>query len=254
MNNNENNEHNLYLLIDGQLDAASKKKLMDKINASPQLKQKLADISKVKELVSLAYAQETSRPVSSHSKPSHSRSSPPYSSLLVAVAASLIMGLGVMMGWMTHQHYSVAIPLLANADPAHAVSRPTIPQQASIQNVRKFIIHVNFLNEAQLDSAMAETTSILNSYASVGIPVQMEMAFNLQAVRIFEPQNIGQAQKVKALASRYENLKLYACSESLDMFMGDFEMPEDMSVFHVDRIVEEMIPERIDQGWIYIKV
>jgi intracellular sulfur oxidation DsrE/DsrF family protein len=249
MNNNDTHEHNLYLLVDGQLDAASKKKLMDKVNTSPQLKQKLADISKVKELVSLAYAQETPRPVSSHSK-----SPSPNSSLLVALAASLIMGLGVMMGWMTHQHYSVAVPLLANADPAHAVSRPAIPQQASIQNVRKFIIHVDFLNEGQLDSAMVETTSILNSYASVGMPVQMELAFNLQAVRMFESQNIGQAQKVKALASRYENLKLYACSESLDKFMGDFEMPADMSVFHADRIVEEMIPERIDQGWIYIKV
>ena len=249
MNNNDTHEHNLYLLVDGQLDEASKKKLMDKVNTSPQLKQKLADISKVKELVSLAYAQETSRPVSSHGK-----SPSPYSSLFVAVAASLIMGLGVMMGWMTHQHYSVAVPLLANADSAHAVSRPAISQEASIQNVRKFIIHVNFLNEAHLDSAMAETTSILNSYASVGIPVQMELAFNLQAVRMFDPQNIGQAQKVKALASRYDNLKLYACSESLDMYLGDFEMPADLSAFHSDRIVEEMILERIDQGWIYIKV
>ena len=72
MNNNDTHEHNLYLLVDGQLDEASKKKLMDKVNTSPQLKQKLADISKVKELVSLAYAQETSRPVSSHGKsPSH---------------------------------------------------------------------------------------------------------------------------------------------------------------------------------------
>jgi intracellular sulfur oxidation DsrE/DsrF family protein len=249
MNNNDTHEHNLYLLVDGQLDEASKKKLMDKVNTSPQLKQKLADISKVKELVSLAYAQETSRPVSSHGK-----SPSPYSSLFVAVAASLIMGLGVMMGWMTHQHSDAAVPVLVNASPSEAGSRAAMPQDTINWKVRKYIVHVNFLNEAQLDSAIAETTSILNSYASVGIPVQMELAFNLQAVRIFESQNIGQAQKVKALASRYENLKLYACSESLDMFLGDFEMPADMSAFHADRIVEEMIPERIDQGWIYIKV
>jgi intracellular sulfur oxidation DsrE/DsrF family protein len=249
MNNNENNQHNLYLLIDGQLDAASSKKLMEKVNASPELKQKLADISKVKELISLAYTHEVPRPA-----PLNARSTPSYSSFFVALAASLIMGLGGMMGWMTHQHYQAALPAFETANPSATESGSETSQAASIQQVRKFIIHVDNLNEAQLDSAMVETSSILNSYASVGIPVQMEMAFNLQAVRIFEPQNIHQAQKVKALIKQHKNLKLYACSESLEKFLTDFEMPADMSVFHSNQIVEDMITDRIDQGWIYIKV
>jgi intracellular sulfur oxidation DsrE/DsrF family protein len=249
MNDYGIDDHSLYLLVDGQLDTTSQRRLMEKINASPELKRKLADVSKVKELISLAYTQETSRPA-----PVKDRSSNIFPSLFVAMAASLIMGFGVTLGWITHQHYDSLDPVIVTTINPAVNSRPAIPVDASTQNIRKFIIHVNFLDESQLESAIVETSSILHSYASVGLPVQMELAFNLQAVRIFEPQHISQAQKVKKLIDGYENLKLYACSESLDKILGDFKKPEVMSVFHTDRIVREMIDERINQGWIYIKV
>jgi len=249
MNDKEIDHHSLYLLIDGQLDTTSKKKLMEKINASPELKQKLADVSKVKELISLAYMQELSRPA-----PVKDKSSNIFPNLFVALAASLIMGLGVTLGWISHQHYDSLDPVLVTTKNPAEMSRSAIPADASTRNTRKFIMHVNFLNDADLENAIAETSSILNSYASAGLPVQMELAFNLQAVRIFEPQNISQAQKVKALVDRHKNLTLYACSESLDRFLGNFDKPDEMSAFHTDRIVEEIISERINQGWIYIKV
>ena len=249
MNDNEINDHSLYLLVDGQLDKTSKKKLMEKINASPELKQRLARISKVKELISLAYIQEL--PKSSSVK---GKSSISISSLIVALAASLIMGLGLTLGWIAHHYYDTSDYVVATTDYPAVISRPEIPVDLSPQSVRKYMLHVNFLNEVQLDNALVETSSILNSYAAVGLPVQMELVFNLQAVRIFEPQHISQAQKIKALISRHENLELYACSESLGMILGDYEKPEEMSVFHTDRIVEEMISEKIKQGWIYIKV
>jgi len=249
MKDNNISDHSLYLLVDGQLDTVSERKLMAKINASPELKQKLAEVSKVKELVSLAYMQEESRPT-----PVRRRSSKSFPSLLVSLAASLIMALGVTLGWITHQHYESSVPLsVSTSDPA-AVSNPVTSVDAITRDVRKFIIHVNFLNKAQLENAIIETSSILDSYASVGLPVQMELAFNLQAVRMFEPQNIGQAQKVKALISRHKNLKLYACSDSLEMNLSDLDKPEEMSAFHTDRVVEKLITERINQGWVYIKV
>ncbi len=37
------------------------------------------------------------------------------------------------------------------------------------------------------------------------------------------------------------------------MFLGDIEMPQEMSLFHSNEIVKEMIPERMEQGWVYIK-
>jgi len=249
MSDNEINDHTLYLLVDGQLDGPSKKKLMKKINASPELKQKLAGISKVKELIGLAYIQELPR-----SSPAKGKSSISIHSLFVALAASLIMGLGLTLGWISHHYYDSTDHVVATTDYPAVISRPEIPVDLSAQNVRKYMLHVNFLNEVQLENALAETRSILNSYAANGLPVQMELAFNLQAVRIFEPQHISQAQKIIALMSRYENLELYACSKALGMILGEIEKPEEMSVFHTDRIVEEMISERIEQGWIYIKV
>ena len=249
MKDSDISDHNLYLLVDGQLDAISKKRLMKKIHASADLEERLAGISKVKELISLAYVQEIHRPAPVRAKTANFSSS-----LLVAMAASLIIGFGLTLGWITHQQHDFLNPVLVSTNNSEATPGAENYIPASTRDVRKFILHVSFLDEAQLENAITETSSILNSYASVGLPVKMELAFNLQAVRIFEPQHIDQAQKVKALISRHQNLQLYACSESLDRFLDDLEKPEEMSAFHTDRIVEEMITERIRQGWIYIKV
>lgn len=249
MNDNDISDHNLYLLVDGQLDRASKKKLMDKIDASPELKQKLAGISKVKELIGLAYMQELPRPSAARGKPATASSS-----VFVALAACLIMGLGLTLGWISHHYYDSSEHVVAAADNPAVISRPEIPVDLSTQIVRKYMLHVSFLNEAQLDNALVESSSILDSYAATGLPVQMELAFDLQAVRIFEPQHIGQAQKIISLLGRYENLEVYACSESLGRLLGEMEKPEEMSGFHTNRVVQEMVPERIKQGWIYIKV
>jgi intracellular sulfur oxidation DsrE/DsrF family protein len=249
MTKREMAEHSLHLLVDDQLDPGAKAKLIAEIKESPELQQKLAQISKTKELLKLAYIQELIRPATTQSK------SPIInSSILVAVAASLIMTVGLTLGWISHQYSNPVGIAVAKIEHPAEISKPAVAVDASLQNARKYILHVDFLNENRLNSAIIETSSILDSYAATGLPAQLDMVFNMQAVRMFEPENAGQAQAVKALLSKYGNLELYAYSESIKMFLGEFDNSKVIPGFHTDRIVEDMISERIKQGWIYLKI
>jgi anti-sigma factor RsiW len=112
MNNQEITDHSLHLLVDGQLDAASCKKLQQQIDASPQLQQKLKRIIETRELVSLAYLQEKA-PAPTPRKPTALFATPAYA----AIAASIIMAIGLMLGWAGHQFFQPDQLVVARAIP-----------------------------------------------------------------------------------------------------------------------------------------
>jgi len=247
MNNREITDHSLHLLVDGQLDSASKKVLKKQIQNSPELQQKLKDITEIKELVSLAYVQEKPKPLNSFGfsllKPAS----------MVGIAASLIMTIGLALGWMAHQQYENPVYVVAKSEIRQDITRQQIPLEINLQNARKYMLHFDSMNKDRFENALIEASSLLQSYAKSGLPVKVDLLFDQQAVEIFEPRHAAQISQLKALINEFENIQFYACSKSLKMFLGDIEMPQEMSLFHSNEVVLEMIPERMEQGWVYIK-
>ena len=247
MNNKEITDHSLHLLVDGQLDQASAKRLKKEIETSPELQKKLKKITEIKELISLAYVQEKPEPVTNR-KFLMFNPAP-----VVALAASLIMVVGLTLGWFAHSQYEGPQYVVAQTESRTAVISPEIPLGVNLQSARKYMMHFDSMDEDRFESALIETSSILNSYANSGLPVKVDLLFDQQSVHMFKPQYAGQIQQLKKLINEYENIQFYACSESLRMFLGDLEMPEEIKLFHSDEVVKEMIPQRIEQGWVYIK-
>jgi len=247
MNNQEITDHSLHLLVDGQLDAASCKKLQQQIDASPLLQQKLKSIIEIRELVSLAYLQE--KAPAPH-KSGALLASPTYA----AIAASIIMAIGLMLGWVGHQFFQPDPLIIARAIPAPAqIIQSQQPLQRSLQDARKYMMHLDNYDSAGLQKALLETRSILHSYAESGIPVKLDVLLNQRAVELFKPEHAAQIKQIKALIDQYDNIQLYACSKSLKLFLRPDEISSDIQLFHSDQVVEELIPKRIEAGWVYIK-
>ena len=174
-------------------------------------------------------------------------------SFFVAMAASFIMVIGLTLGWFAHQQYQSEVYAVAKTEAVSEDIRSQISLQINLQNARKYMLHFDSLNEGRLQSALLETRSILDSYASSGLPIKFDLLFDLESVEIFKPQNTSQINYLKGLIKNYENIQLFACSESIRIFLGDMEMTEDIKLFHTDQVLEQMISERIEQGWVYIK-
>ena len=248
MNNKEITDHSLHLLVDNQLDPASKKRLKKEVEACSELQQKLRNINEVKELVALAYIQESPRTSWTESNAAMTNTS-----FFVAVAASVMMVIGLTLGWFAHQQYQAEVYVVANTEVRSESIRAQIPLQINLQNARKYMLHFDSMNEIKLQTALLETRSILDSYARSGLPIKVDLLFDLESVKIFKPQNISHINYLKSLVNNYENIQLFACSESIRIFLGDMEMNEDVKLFHTDQVVKKMIAERVEQGWVYIK-
>ena len=180
MNNKEITDHSLHLLVDNQLDPASKKSLKKVIAESPELQQKLKHITEVKELVALAYIQENPRVAWTIAKTAESKSS-----FFAALAASVIMTIGLALGWFAHQQYESEVYVVAKTSAQTETTRPEIPLQINLQNARKYMLHFDSMNDANLQTALLETRSILDSYASSGLPVKFDLLFDLESVNMF---------------------------------------------------------------------
>ena len=247
MNNREITDHSLHLLVDGQLDSASKKILKKQIQNSPELQQKLKNITEIKELISLAYVQEKPKPLNSVNLSMLKPAS------MMGIAASMIMTIGLMIGWLAHQQYENPVYVVAKSEIRQDVKRQQIPLEINLQNARKYMLHFDSMSEDRFENALIEANSLLHSYAKSGLPIKVDLLFDQQAVEIFEPRHAAQIKQLKGLINEFENIQFYACSESLKMFLGDIEMPQEMGLFHSSEVVKEMIPKRMEQGWVYIK-
>ncbi len=247
MNNSEITDHSLHLLVDGQLDSATKKKLKIQIQKSPELQQKLKNITEIKELIGLAYVQEKPEPMSRNGSSFFTQNS------MMGIAASLIMTIGLALGWIAHQQYDNTLYVVAKSEVRPETIRQQIPLEINLQSARKYMLHFDSINEGRFENALIETSSLLNSYARSGLPVMVDLLFDQQAVLLFEPRHTAQIQQLKGLINEFENIQFYACAESLRMFLGDMQMPREINLFHSNEVVREMIPERMEQGWVYIK-
>lgn len=249
MNNKEITDHSLYLLVDGQLDQVSELKLKKEISDSPELQKKLKRIYELKELVGLAYVQEL---------PKHTENNKRITilnpSFYITLAASLFLALGVTLGWIAHQQYAPYLYAVVNIETLSKKYETVQPSGLSIdKDARKYMMHFDTLNETRLSKVLIETNSILQSYADSGLPVTVDLLFDQESVYLFKPIHSAELTRLKEFIGEHENIQFYACSESLKMFLGDMDIPDDVKMFHTNRIVKEMIPERMEQGWVYIK-
>lgn len=250
MNVENINEHNLHLLVDGQLDAVTLQALQEKIDTSPELQQKLRNIIELKELTSLAYLQEQPALVKTVARPA-TINRPSFA----AIAAILILMIGLTFGWMGHQYLQGDKIQVASVTPPSPTFTPDFQQslQFELQNERKYMMHLDSDNPAKFQKALIETRTLLRSYAESGLPVEFEILLNQRAVTLLKPQHAKEINKIKILIKQYDNIQLYACSKSIKLFLDQEQISPDINLFHADRVVEEMIPERIEQGWVYIK-
>lgn len=247
MNHKEITDHSLQLLVDNQFDIASRDKLLNQIEASPELQQKLKQLTELKELVGSAYIQEKPKRSATVNKTILGPK------LFVAIAASLIMTFGITLGWFSHQQYESDRIVVAKIKTPVEKFTPEFSLAPSIQNNRRYMMHFDTLNETRLKNALLETNSIIESYAKSDLPVKIDLLFDQQSVHMFKPEYVSQINRLKSIIAKYKNIQLYACSKSIKLFLNPKEISNDISIFHSDQVVREMIPKRINQGWVYIK-
>ncbi len=236
----------LNLYIDDQLDAVEMDRVHRAIKANPELGERVCHLKEVRDLV--GYAYETVPVPSEYRR----HDTPPQRRAWSAVAAVLLITLGLVAGWVLRAN-TLGLPL-ASVDAQDVFHYYKYARVAGIsQGDPRYIIHVSSGDDHAIRIALEEAEILLKSHRQSRVPLRLEVMVN-NDIRMLREDSPFKAEIEKIMAT-YDNVTFLACARTL----AKTRRREGKPVRLIPKIVtgetaREHIPERLREGWVYLKV
>jgi uncharacterized protein len=245
MNDQHFTDERLNLYIDEQLDTEEMHQIHDAMSKDSNVRERICQLKTVRELVGIAYQ---SPPVPENLyQPGVKSSSLAWRSL----AASLVLCLGVLLGWGTYE----LNPLWADGDAAAVDAFRFYAEQAAVDhNERKIILHISTDDLGAVKAALDEADTLIASYKKANASLKMDIIANKNGINLLRTDVSPYVDRIETMVHN-SNVSLYACERSIlkaEQREGKkmVFLPETVT----SKSARELIPERLKQGWVYIKV
>jgi len=247
-------EERLNAFIDGELDTAEKDEIFEALGEDSALSQQVCELRQLSELVRHAYEKPPES--EKYDKPEPRR----MSMWGRAASATLLVGLGAMLGWAGHQ------PTSEQADPGiqavywdkdHAFQNTDLNKVTNQQGLKRVIVHLNTSSIARFEQALDTAEKLLETYADSELGAEVELVTNASAVKMLRTDYSPYADRVRALQDRYLNLTFLACKDALDHVRELEELDTEVTLLpdvDVTPSALEHILNRLSEGWVYINV
>lgn len=227
-------EERLNAFVDGELDQEDHARMHRLACSDGEVARRVCELRAVKELVQHAYA----------SPPRPERTRPQGARRWRAVAAALcLLAVGTLSGWMardaTLQAEALAFRALA-LTPA--------------SETRRIILHVSTSDPARFGAALDRMERLLRTSRAEGRIVQVEIVANTEGLNLLRADRSPYAARLRRLAHRYDNVRILACSRTIEKFRL---MGVDVRLLPEAEVIPgalEQIVTRLQEGWVYIKV
>ncbi len=255
MSNNRISEERLNAFIDDELDAAEKSEVFEALSDDGGLSQQACELRQLSELVRHAYEKPPAIDTYRGAEP---RRGGPWGR---AAAASVVLALGVALGWVAHQQPDSA----ATAPELHAMywdehrafQNTDLHTVADQQGSKRIIVHLNTSSVDKFEKALATAEQLLKTYGDSSQDSEIEVVANASAIRMLRTGYSPYSDRVRQLQERYFNLTFLACKDAID-HIRELEGPEsDVSLLpdvETTPSALEHILERLSEGWVYINV
>ncbi len=245
-------EHNtitddkLNLFIDEQLDSNEMDVIRQQLLDDAALRERVCQLKAIRELVRYAYENvpgddmpaETSR---------RSRIKYFYQSL----AAGVLLVAGLTLGWFVND----AVRSSMHTASADEVFQYFKHKAVADRNERKIILHVTTGDIMAVNKALNEAEQLLASYREAGTPMKLDIVTYRDGINMLRVGVSPYIGRIEDLLASNENVTVYACHRSVEKAKAreghDVElMPQTITA----KTAKEIISERLEKGWIYIKV
>ncbi|TCK19446.1 intracellular sulfur oxidation DsrE/DsrF family protein [Thiogranum longum] len=252
MNRNEISDETLNAFIDGELDAAGKNEVFEALNADRELSQQACELRRLGELVRHAYDHPPE--IEQYRKATTRR----MSRWTQGLAASLLLGLGGMLGWVIHQPAEDAADTSLHAmywDEHNAFQNTDINKVTAQQGSKRIIVHLNTSSTDKFGKALTTAEHLLETYGDDG--AEIEIVANASAIRMLRAGYSPYADRVHELQQRYINLTFLACQDAIDHareIEGGTTQVKLLPDVNVTPSALEHILNRLSEGWVYLNV
>ncbi len=245
MNNYEHlSDEQLNAFIDDQLDSEERNRVFLSLQQDKELSQRACELRKLKDLVRHAY-DELPQPEPRH--PPRRRTSPYFQ----GVAAGLLLIVGSVAGWMGHLYTTPAV-----TSNFHNLTKLQALQLDPVSHGQKnIILHLNSNDAFKVATALDETEQLLRRYRNTGTPVKVEIVANGDALSLLRSDSSPFSERAQELVGNYDNLSILACVNTLKLLeLQGIDTTLIPGVRKTNRSALEQVVNRLQDGWMYIKV
>ncbi|MES0328151.1 MAG: hypothetical protein ABUK13_08170 [Gammaproteobacteria bacterium] len=243
MSVNEITEEKLNLFIDKQLDTDEMNEIHQVLLDDKVLRERVCQLKAVRELVGYAYSEV---PPSRHE---HARKKSSRSIYARAIAASVTLVVGVLLGWSTYQYSPNAV----NAISAENTFQYVANQVTVDHTQRKIILHIDSGDFRVVNSALNEADNLLATYRKANLPMKLDVVTNKEGINILRPDVSPYIDRVQKMIDN-EGVSFFACKRSIAK-ANKIEGVEIVLMPGVitNKSAKDIIPNRLQDGWVYIK-
>jgi len=224
-------DEHLNAYIDNELGAQECDEILAAIVENAELGQRLCALRSTKELVRHAYG---------HIPASRRKRNSRASLWGGALAASVALVAGVLIGWQGHRA-AVASPsgsLLAWTSGLFAPQPPRV------------LLHLDNSQPERMEEAL----DLAEAYLAKAGNARVEIVVNNAGLDLLREQSTPYAARIASLASRHEMLAFVACGNAIARYRNaglDVTLVPEAQV--ASTAVEHVV-ERVRQGWTYLKI
>jgi len=243
MNTKEITEDKLNLFIDEQLDSDEMNEIRQALLDDKALRERVCQLKAVRELVGYAYSEV---PPSRYEVTVQKNTNSFYGR---AIAASITLVVGVLVGWSTYQYSPVAGNVISAENTFQYVANHVSVDHAQ----RKIILHIDSGDLRVVNAALNEADHLLATYREANTPMRLEVVTNKSGINILRPGVSPYIDRIQKLIDD-DSVSFYACERSIEKAhkkegVDIVLMPE----VTTNKTAREIIPDRLEKGWVYIK-
>jgi intracellular sulfur oxidation DsrE/DsrF family protein len=166
---------------------------------------------------------------------------------LPALAASVVLTLGVAGGWLARDYAMQGSEM--GAQPLFQAMQ----RNAVVAEAQKIIVHVGSANPVRLKAALDETESLLASARQAERKLQVEIIANGGGVDLLRANASPFAQRIGLMRAQYPGLGLVVCGQTLGKLKEKGVEFQLLPQTEVATSAADQITRRLHQGWDYIK-
>lgn len=231
----------LCAFVDGELTPAERERVLRLMEQDPAVKTAVCEVRTLKEMVRLSYPLEQPQ---GHA-PLRLRN---WRGLRQALAAGLILACGLGLGWIANEQFH-RMPGSQRIDGLPAGLQPVSLNRRVDPD--KLVLHVDSGERAVIDRALTLAES-LSAQSRGGR--QVEIVVHSAGLDMLRADVTPFRERILRLAARHANLSFIACGNTIARLQREGKTVVLLPVAkRVDSAVGEIV-QRLQQGWVYIKV
>lgn len=231
----------LNAFVDGELAADERERVMGLLESDPDFKMRACELRTLKEMVKGAYAEAPAAPVRSNVGGLGS-------GLKQAIAAGLLLALGLGGGWLARDRIGMEpgydrLPGLPGGYQTIALAEQVDPG--------KIILHLDSGDPGRLDTVLDLAEKLLRQH---GPSARVEIVANSYGLDLLRADVTPLAPRIADMARRHANLSFVACGQTVARLKRDGVRVELLPDAHTATSAINEIMTRMGQGWVYVKV